>query len=483
MTDAHSYRQKLILLLLDVLMFVTAFVAAMWVRFNANLSIFEFGRPPWEPMINSLPIMFGIWLVTLAGCGLYRLERNRLFFELARLVQALLIVTGILAFVVFFYRGFSYSRGFALVFISFLLVSTFFGRVLFRVVRTRLEQLDRSRNRVLLVGMSPVAEHLASTINAQEHLGMFVVGALDDETPKGHALSADVEILGSTEDLAEVAEAHDVRGIVITNPRMDDGQQMALLDVCLARNLEWMAVPSAYELMLDRVELEAVAGVPILSLRRCNIRGGNRLMKRTFDVVVASLGVLLVSPLMLMVAALIKLTSKGPVFFSQMRIGENAQPFRFYKFRSMHVDNDDSIHRAYTKKLIEEGAAAGKEHDTGDLVYKIQDDPRLIPIGAFIRKYSIDELPQLFNVIRGDMSLIGPRPPVPYEVDVYREWHRRRFEGPPGITGLWQVSGRNRLSFDEMVKLDIEYLENWSFMRDLQILWRTMGVVLFDRAY
>lgn len=482
MTDAHSYRQKLILLLLDVLMFVTAFVAAMWVRFNANLSIFEFGRPPWEPMINSLPIMFGIWLVTLAGCGLYRIERNRLFFEFARLVEALFIVSGILAFVVFFYRGFSYSRGFALVFISFLLVSTFFGRIAFRVVRARLEMLDRSRNRVLLVGLSPVAEHLAATINAQEHLGMYVVGALDDDTAVGHAVSDSVEVLGRTEDLAEVAEAHDVRGIVITNPKLDDALQMHLLDVCLARNLEWMVVPSAYELMLDRVELEAVAGVPILSLRRCNIRGGNRLAKRAFDVAVASLGLLLVSPLMLVVAALIKLTSKGPVLFSQMRIGENAHPFKFYKFRSMHVDNDDSIHREYTKKLIEEGAAASTE-DGGERIYKIKDDPRLIPIGAFIRKYSIDELPQLFNVIRGDMSLIGPRPPVPYEVDVYREWHRRRFEGPPGITGLWQVSGRNRLSFDEMVKLDIEYLENWSLTRDLKILWRTMGVVLFDRAY
>ena len=117
------------------------------------------------------------------------------------------------------------------------------------------------------------------------------------------------------------------------------------------------------------------------------------------------------------------------------------------------------------------------------IVFKIKKDPRLIPIGGFIRKYSVDELPQLFNVLRGDMSLIGPRPPIPYEVEVYREWHRRRLDGPQGITGLWQVSGRNRLSFDEMVKLDIEYIENWSFALDIKILWRTVGAVLWHSAY
>ena len=146
----------------------------------------------------------------------------------------------------------------------------------------------------------------------------------------------------------------------------------------------------------------------------------------------------------------------------------------------MHVNNDDSIHREYARQWIEQGEAA--HDDDGDKVYKIKKDPRLIPIGGFIRKYSVDELPQLLNVLRGDMSLIGPRPPIPYEVEVYREWHRRRLDGPQGITGLWQVSGRNRLSFDEMVKLDIEYIENWSFALDLKILWRTVGAVLWQHS-
>jgi lipopolysaccharide/colanic/teichoic acid biosynthesis glycosyltransferase len=148
----------------------------------------------------------------------------------------------------------------------------------------------------------------------------------------------------------------------------------------------------------------------------------------------------------------------------------------------MHVGNDDAIHREYTKQWITENRAHTEAGDGND-VHKIVHDPRVFPFGRFIRRYSIDELPQLLNVLRGEMSLIGPRPAIPYEVDVYREWHRRRFEAPPGITGLWQVSGRNQLSFEEMIKLDIDYIENWSLLLDLRILIRTVRVVLFEHAY
>lgn len=216
-------------------------------------------------------------------------------------------------------------------------------------------------------------------------------------------------------------------------------------------------------------------------IRGCNIRGLNRAIKRAFDVVVASLILVCAAPLMLLVAAVIKLTSRGPVLFTQDRIGEGGVPFRFYKFRSMKVDNDDAIHRAYVASLIQDGAAA--DADADGQVFKLTRDPRLIAVGGFLRRYSLDELPQLLNVLKGDMSLIGPRPPLDYEVELYEARHHRRLEGPPGITGLWQVSGRSRIGFEDMVKLDVEYLENWSLRRDLVILWRTASVVLFDKAY
>lgn len=481
MTEDHIQRQKVALLITDVMAFLVAFAAGMQLRFGAHqLAVFEFSKPPWEEMLTALPFMLGAWLVALASCGAYRIGKKRLFFDFARIVQALFVFVGVMLSATFFYRGFEYSRGFAVVFLGSNLMLTFAGRIIFRIVRARIASLDGLKNRVLLVGDTQVARHIIETFQ-QEQKEAEIVGILDPMAPLGDEIAPGVPVLGRFNHLPDVARKHDVTRVLVTDPRLDDTTHVELLDKCLGANLHWQVVPSAYELMLDRAEMDVVAGVPVIGMRRCNIKGVNRLSKRMFDIIVAAAAILMVSPLMALIALLIKLTSKGPILFSQIRIGESGQPFRFYKFRSMHVNNDDSIHREYTQKLITEGAAA---HEDGDgAVYKIKDDPRLIPIGAFIRKYSIDELPQLFNVVKGDMSLIGPRPPIPYEVEVYREWHKRRFEGPPGITGLWQVSGRNRLSFEEMVKLDIEYLENWSLSRDLKILWRTMGVVLFDKAY
>ncbi|MDQ7008083.1 MAG: sugar transferase, partial [Acidobacteriota bacterium] len=229
--------------------------------------------------------------------------------------------------------------------------------------------------------------------------------------------------------------------------------------------------------------LSVVAGIPLLGSKGNNITGFNYVLKRLVDIAVSAVLLVIFSPLMLLVALAIKIFSKGPVLFSQERIGYRGRPFKFYKFRSMHVANDPSIHQDYVKKWIE-GDKAAEVQDGDTKVHKITRDPRIIPwVGPFIRKFSIDELPQLFNVIKGDMSLVGPRPCLPYEAEMYRRWHKMRFDALPGITGLWQVSGRNRLSFDQMVALDIRYLQNWSLGLDLQIMAKTPYIILFDKAY
>jgi len=203
-------------------------------------------------------------------------------------------------------------------------------------------------------------------------------------------------------------------------------------------------------------------------------------IKRIMDVVGSALALLVVSPALLAIALAIKLTSKGPIFFRQKRVGQYGDQFVFLKFRSMYVNNDSSAHQEYVKQLIAGNAKSHPGNGDGEAVYKLTGDPRITRVGAFLRRTSLDELPQFVNVLRGEMSLVGPRPAIAYEVENYDVWHRRRLlEAKPGITGLWQVNGRSRVKFDDMVRLDLRYARTWSPWMDLKILLRTPVAVVF----
>ncbi|MCD6086729.1 MAG: sugar transferase [Candidatus Hydrothermae bacterium] len=197
--------------------------------------------------------------------------------------------------------------------------------------------------------------------------------------------------------------------------------------------------------------------------------------KRAFDIIFSYTVLVFGFPLFLILGLIVKLSSKGPVLFKQVRIGEKKKPFVFYKFRTMYMNNNHDLHKEYVKELITSNKKAGN-------AYKIEKDPRVTPIGRFLRRTSLDELPQFFNVLKGDMSVIGPRPPIPYELRYYKDWHFQRLETKPGITGLWQVSGRTLLPFDEMVRLDIEYSKKRSFALDLYILIKTIPAIIAGKG-
>jgi len=207
------------------------------------------------------------------------------------------------------------------------------------------------------------------------------------------------------------------------------------------------------------------------------------LLKRGVDIVGSIIGMLALMPVMLITALAIKVTSPGPVIFKQIRLGKQGIPFTFYKFRSMHINMDDQIHRDYIRDFIKGDHAKVNQGDAEKPLYKIKSDPRTTRVGRFIRKTSIDELPQFFNVLKGDMSLVGPRPSLPYEAEKYQSWHLRRIlDMKPGITGLWQVEGRSKTGWDDTVRLDIRYIRFWSLMLDFKILFKTVKVVLRDRG-
>jgi len=241
-----------------------------------------------------------------------------------------------------------------------------------------------------------------------------------------------------------------------------------------------------YKSMLDVIDLGKIKSAEMkasaMGSSQLFVRAKALLLKRAPDLLLASLMLIVFSPLLFLIMLAIKIGSPGPVFYKQIRLGKGGKPFGFYKFRSMYVNADDAEHRSYVKNLIK----AGNPYDVdenGKPLFKISDDGRVTRVGRLLRKYSVDEFPQLFNVLRGEMSLVGPRPPLPHEYHNYRDWHRKRLDGIPGITGLWQVSGKNRIPFEEMVKLDIHYLKNWSLWLDIKIILRTIPVMLKGEGY
>jgi exopolysaccharide biosynthesis polyprenyl glycosylphosphotransferase len=214
----------------------------------------------------------------------------------------------------------------------------------------------------------------------------------------------------------------------------------------------------------------------MVTLFRSPLSGAARFVKRSSDLVITLAALIVLAPLWLLIALLIKLDSRGPIFYKQERVGMDGRVFLFYKFRSMRAGSDDVRHREFQEKYIK-GEPDSNLGDAARPAYKLRADERVTRLGKALRKTSLDELPQLFNVLRGDMSVVGPRPPIPYEVESYELWHRKRLDMKPGITGLWQVSGRNRLTFDEMVRMDLYYIENWSLLLDLKVILQTLPVM------
>jgi exopolysaccharide biosynthesis polyprenyl glycosylphosphotransferase len=257
--------------------------------------------------------------------------------------------------------------------------------------------------------------------------------------------------------------------------------------VALAREIEQMAdwpraplAQPANPLSLQRKTINTCGYLFTQRGRRSS--KARRVVKRVLDLGCALTLLALTWPILLLAALAVKLTSKGPVIFHQERVGQNGRVFRCYKFRSMYMENDPKYHRQFAREWIYVTERSKQQKD-GQVVHKMTSDPRITLAGKWLRKFSIDELPQIFNVLKGDMSMVGPRPPLPYEVSLYRNWHLRRLDVMPGITGLWQVSGRNLLTFEEMVRLDLQYIENWSISMELKIIVKTVWVVLQGMAY
>jgi len=435
------------------------------------------GPAPWGALYHALPYMLFSWFVIFAIFGLYQPGLRRRD-ELARIIKAQLAAFTLLFAIAFFYRGFSYSRLAALFLVPLSFLLTVALRTFFRLAKEQLLRMKVVREKVLLVGMTEETANLVRRLNRGDN-PYDVVGILlaeGRETPDG------VENLGAPRELGRVLTRNpEIDRVLLMSGDLGRETLIETMDACYRHRVAWAVVPDLYDMLVENLQMEQIASVPVLGPAGSNIVGMNLVAKRIVDLAVASLLIMALAPFLALVVLAVKLTSKGPVLFVQQRVGRGGKTFRFYKFRTMLPEARDKQHRELMERVITNGEA-GRVDEKG-AVYKLTDDERITRLGRFLRRFSIDELPQLFNVLKGDMSLVGPRPAIPYEVKQYHDRHRRRLEALPGITGLWQVSGRNRLSFEEMVELDIHYIENWSPGLDTRIFFKTIAAVILSRGY
>lgn len=463
------------LFIVDLIVWASAFIFSFWFRHPQAFP----NVPP--TYLDALVYVFILWALSFKYFGLYN-GKISILKELKQLIKANIAGLSILLSISFFYRGFEYSRISAATFIICVFMLNLTVRQTCHVLMKSILRNIKWTQQVLLIGCGEVGKELAEEFS-QNPTEFTVIGFLDDDEAFEHCCYLGIPCMGKISDLEMVLERNLIDEVIIACPSASWKVYKRVMDICNEREVKYRFVPKLFKLMLQNVSIDIMGSVPLVGLKGNNLTGFNYLIKRGFDIVLSIYLLLLTAPVMILTAISIKMASKGPVFYVQERIGYNKEKFKLIKFRSMAADTDDSVHKAYVTKWINDGKDAGMK-DGATTVHKLTKDPRIIPyVGTFIRKYSIDELPQLFNVLMGNMSLVGPRPCLQYELEQFKKWHKARFDILPGITGLWQVSGRNRLNFDEMVTLDIGYLQHWSFTKDIIILLKTPFVALFDKAY
>ncbi|MFA6024269.1 MAG: sugar transferase [Candidatus Gracilibacteria bacterium] len=419
-------------------------------------------------------LLFGLMLVgVFAFFGLYRMRNTAKALTETRHVFTHSLVWMLLIMAYFFLtRELFFSR---LVLIFGAVLSVIFmivARLVLRQIELLFLNADIGRRRILLIGANKITDKLAKKLRKDPHY--TVVGYLTE----GSARIENAKMLGSLKELKRITKRNKVEVILQTSQELSEVQDHEILQFCQEHHLEYRFVPDILAVERSNIEIQTIGGYPIIHLKPTPLDGWGRIYKRSVDLALSSVALLLLSPVFLGIAIGVKLDSKGPIIFSKLedgspayRIGQVGDRFKFYKFRTMQ---HNTHHLRYSD-------LAEKNHRKGPLM-KIKNDPRITPFGKFLRKTSLDELPNLWSVLKGDMSLVGPRPHLPEEVEKYEQRHHFLLTIKPGITGLSQTSGRSDLDFEEEVRLDSTYIKHWSPWMDFKIILKTFWVVLRGKA-
>jgi exopolysaccharide biosynthesis polyprenyl glycosylphosphotransferase len=447
---------------LVALEFLTATVAGVVATVASAEGTADARLERWAPL--SLVVL---WPAVLATVGAYS---RRTFGtgseEFRRIGRAGLVLLAVAA-IVSYGAALDLPRELVVVVVPSLTVTSLLLRFSARRIMRRLWSQGRCTKRVVVVGRGGAVVELAERLERQRFAGLQPVAACVTPADRGRVERTLDLPVGGLDDVLVLAAQTGADAVAVTSASETAAQYLRTLSWQLeGTGLELLVAPGLVEVAGPRLHLRPFEGLPLLSVEQPQLEGWRRLVKGGMDRVVAAAALVLLAPVLLLIAVAVRLDSPGPVLFRQERVGVNGRSFTIFKFRSMVVDADRQLE-------------ALRAHNISDgLLFKLRDDPRVTKVGRLLRRLSLDELPQLVNVLTGSMSLVGPRPPLPSEVAGYDSSVRRRLLVKPGLTGLWQVSGRSDLSWDEAVRLDLRYVENWSLALDLLILWRTGRAVL-----
>jgi exopolysaccharide biosynthesis polyprenyl glycosylphosphotransferase len=466
-----------VILALDLALVGGAFVAAYWIRQSvlpAFMPAFEPGLRPLQTYLPLLPLGLFAWGAALLASGAYRSHRTEtLGAEAARLVRTGAAAVVALAVVLFTLRvderlfdGHRVSRSWialsAVVALALLAAEKIALRLIARYVRTH----GLNFRTLLIAGGGPSARAIADAVERHHGWGYRIMGVAGDDTPA----DGRYPVLGGLSDVEAIARTHAVDEVIFAVDLRELGDIEGRLAALETQGTRARVALNVFPLAAARPQLSELDGIPLLTFETAPSSPWLLACKRALDIALATSLLVSAAPLLAAAAAGIRLTSPGPILFRQLRCGLNGRRFTLYKFRTMVADAE--TRRAELLHLNEMDGP----------VFKVTNDPRVTPWGRLLRKFSFDELPQLWNVLKGDMSLVGPRPPIPEEVSRYEPWQRRRLSMKPGLTCLWQIRGRNRVDFARWMELDLEYIDSWSLLLDLKILARTIPAVMTGRG-
>jgi len=451
------------LIFVDVCILVLSYFIAH--LFHGIINVYPLGFLTFWPAIA---LAIPCWVLVLYANGMYQSLRTRTYLEVFWIVvKSAAITLLLLGTLIFLFKLTDMSR---LFFLVLMISSVFFiwlEKTAIFMSSHYVRRQGLNTRRLLIVGTGKRAAEFVKRVDKHPEWGFEILGAVDDEPGRGVNLVGRLKIIGDLKDVPRVFQKDAVDEVVFVVPRSRLNALQQTIHDCETEGVVVTVAVDLFDTRLAKASVGQLDGLPLLHFRTTHATEWELLIKRIFDFVTSGLGILVLSPLFFVLAVLIKATSRGPVFFKQRRLGLSGRTFTLYKFRTMWTGPHDDLSGVLDLNTMTTAEFRQKKATW------------ITPIGRFMRKFSLDELPQLFNVFVGHMSIVGPRPTVPGEVDKYKAWQRRRFSMKPGITCLWQVNGRNNIAFEDWMKLDLEYLDNWSLWLDAKILFKTIPVVLF----